>query len=209
MRQRKPKMKTWKKVLIWAASIIVVLGVGGLFAANYAMDKMIAQLSASLEDELLEEVITTPTDAPSGGGDGTVDQPATTSEPGGEGSEEQAETDGSAGGQNNQSEVESKPSPTNGYSAEISTDKAKDVQDKITVAEKAQLASVFLKQLSMDDIKALQELASGGLGIEEKKEARTLILDRLTPEQYDELIEIAKKYGMSQGRSYEEVSKDK
>ncbi|GBG08135.1 hypothetical protein PAT3040_02703 [Paenibacillus agaridevorans] len=208
MRQRKPKMKTWKKVLIWAASIIVVLGVGGLFAANYAMDKMIAQLSASLEDELLEEVIPTPTDAPSGGGDGTVDQPAT-SEPDGEGSEGQAETDGSAGGQNNQSEVGSKPSPTNGYSAEISTDKAKDVQNKITVSEKAQLASVFLKQLSMDDIKALQELASGGLNLDEKKEARTLILDRLTPEQYDDLIQIAKKYGMSKGKSYEEVSKEK
>jgi hypothetical protein len=207
MRQRKSKMKTWKKVLIWAASIIVVLGVGGLFAANYAMDKMIAQLSASLEDELLEEVITTPTDAPSGGGDGTVDQPAT-SEPDGEGSEGQEKPGDTPGEQNGQSDDGSNSSK-NGYTAEISTDKAKDVQEKITVAEKARLASVFLKQLSTDDIKALQDLASGGLGKEEKKEARTLILDRLTPEQYDDLIQIAKKYGMSQGKSYEEVSKEK
>lgn len=209
MRQRKPKMKTWKKVLIWAASIIVVLGVGGLFAANYAMDKMIAQLSASLEDELLEEVIPTPTDAPSGGGDGTVIQPAT-SDPNVQGSEEGAgDEDGNLGGPNSQSEGVSKPSANNEYSAEISTDKAKNVQEKITVSEKAQLASVFLKQLSMDDIKALQELASGGLNIDEKKEARTLILDRLTPEQYDDLIQIAKKYGMSQGKSYAEVFKEK
>jgi hypothetical protein len=216
VRQRKPKMKTWKKVLIWVASIIVVLGIGGLFAANYAMDRMIAQLSASLEDELLEEVITAPTEAPSGGGEGTVDQPAT-GETGGEGTEGQAETGGNSGGQSSQSgngdqgqsEGGSQSGSTNGYSAEVSADKAKDVQDKITVAEKAQLASVFLKQLSMDDIKALQELAGGGLNLEEKKEARSLILDRLTPEQYDELIQIAKKYGMSQGRSYEEVSKDK
>lgn len=207
MRQRKPKMKTWKKVLIWAASIIVVLGVGGLFAANYAMDKMIAQLSASLEDELLEEVIPTPTDAPSDGGDGTVDQPAT-SEPDREGSEGQVDSPGNSGGQSNQSNNGVNSGSTNGYSAEISTDKAKNVQDKITVSEKAQLASVFLKQLSMDDIKALQELASGGLNLDEKKEARTLILDRLTPEQYDGLIQIAKKYGMSQGKSYEEVSKE-
>jgi len=202
MRQRKPKMKTWKKVLIWAASIIVVLGVGGLFAANYVMDKMIAQLSASLEDELLEEVIPTPTDAPSGGGDGTVDQPAT-SKP--EGQEKPGDTPGEQNGQSDDGSNSSK----NGYTAEISTDKAKDVQEKITVAEKARLASVFLKQLSTDDIKALQDLASGGLGKEEKKEARTLILDRLTPEQYDDLIQIAKKYGMSQGKSYEEVSKEK
>ncbi|OUS69944.1 hypothetical protein B1748_29875 [Paenibacillus sp. MY03] len=207
MRQRKPKMKTWKKVLIWAGSIIVVLGIGGLFAANYVMDKMIAQLSASLEDELLEEVITTPTDAPSGGGDGTVDQPAT-SEPDGEGSEGQVDSPSSSSGQSNEFNNGVNSGSMNGYSAEISTDKAKDVQDKITVSEKAQLASVFLKQLSMDDIKTLQELAGGGLNQEEKKEARTLILNRLTPEQYDGLIKIAKKYGMSQGRSYEEVSKE-
>ncbi|WP_214627179.1 hypothetical protein [Paenibacillus agaridevorans] len=207
MRQRKPKMKTWKKVLIWVASIIVVLGVGGLFAANYAMDKMIAQLSASLEDELLEEVITTPTATPNGGGDGTVNQPAT-SEPDGEGSEGQVDSPSSSSGQSNEFNNGVNSGSMNGYSAEISTDKAKDVQDKITVSEKAQLASVFLKQLSMDDIKTLQELAGGGLNQEEKKEARTLILNRLTPEQYDGLIKIAKKYGMSQGRSYEEVSKE-
>jgi ribosomal protein L12E/L44/L45/RPP1/RPP2 len=212
MRQPKAKMKTWKKVLIWVASIVVVLGVGGLFAANYAMDKMIAQLSASLEEELLEEVIATPTATPSGGGGETVDSPST-AETEDKGDEGTTKEDDNSGGQNSQSEGEgasnSSSNSTNDYSAEISTDKAKNVQDKITVSEKAQLASVFLKQLSMDDIKALQELASGGLGVDEKKEARTLILDRLTQEQYDELIEIAKKYGMSQGKSYEEVSKEK
>lgn len=218
MRQRKPKMKTWKKVIIWGASIIVVLGVGGLFAANYAMDRMIAQLSASLEDELVEEVITMPTDTPSGG-DGAADEPATNNE--GAGGSEPEATEQPIGEQNGQSTSGTKgesdgtkggttdSKSTDGYTAEISTDKAKDVQEKITVSEKAQLASVFLKQLSVDDIKSLQELASGGLGVEEKKEARSLILEKLTPEQYDELIQIAKKYGMSQGKSYEEVSKEK
>lgn len=218
MRQRKPKMKTWKKVIIWAASIVVVLGVAGLFAANYAMDRMIAQLSASLEDELVEEVITTPTETPSGG-EGTPDEPASDGEDA-EGSASEATEQPSGGEQSGQSDgnkgntggakggaTDSKS--TDGYTAEISTDKAKDVQEKITVSEKAQLASVFLKQLSVDDIKALQGLASGGLGVDEKKKARTLILEKLTPEQYDELIQIAKKYGMSQGKSYEEVSKEK
>lgn len=32
--------KRWKKILLWTLSIIVVLGVGGLFAANYAVDKL-------------------------------------------------------------------------------------------------------------------------------------------------------------------------
>lgn len=208
MRQKR-KMKRWKKVLIWVASIVVVLGVAGLFAANYAMDKMISQLSASLENELLEDVATTPTETPSGENDAAV-EPATDKE-GAEGStpdateqsseEQSGQSDGAKSGTNN-------ANSTDGYTAEITTDKAKEVQEKITVSEKAQLASVFLKQLSVDDIKALQELAGGGLDSAEKKEARTLILEKLTPEQYDELIQIAKKYGMSQGKSYEQVSKE-
>lgn len=216
MRQRKAKMKTWKKVVIWAASIVVVLGVAGLFAANYAMDKMIAQLSASLEDELLEEAITTPTETPSVG-EGTPDEPVTADD-GAEGSqpetteqpsgEHSGQSDGNKGNTDGAKGDTTDSESTDGYTAEISTDKAKDVQEKITVSEKAQLASVFLKQLSVDDIKALQGLASGGLGVDEKKEARSLILEKLTPEQYDELIQIAKKYGMSQGKSYEEVSKE-
>lgn len=215
MRQRK-KMKTWKKVLIWAASIIVVLGVGGLFAANYVMDRMIAQLSASLENELLEEVVS-PTQAPSGG---TENEPATDEqgsedgtqdgqEPSSDGKDGQGEQAGSSNGGSNSDKAGSSSGSTDGYTAEITPDKAKDVQEKITATEKAKLASVFLKQLSMDDIKALQDLAGGGLDKAEKKEARDLILEKLTPEQYDDLIQIAKKYGMSQGRSYAEVSKEK
>ncbi|MDQ6420685.1 hypothetical protein RB620_14740 [Paenibacillus sp. LHD-117] len=219
MRQRKKKTKTWKKILIWAASVIVVLGVAGLFAANYAMDKMIAQLSESLEDELLEDVVAEVDPQPSGTGDtssneGGTDEPQQPAE-GTPDSEVNSETndDGKATNQepNNNTtgeEMASSNSGTNEYSAEISTDKAKDVQEKITVNEKAKLASVLLKELSVDDIKALQELAGGGLGIDEKKEARTLILEKLSPEQYDELIQIAKKYGMSQGKSYAEVSQE-
>jgi len=71
------------------------------------------------------------------------------------------------------------------------------------------LASILLKQLSVDDIKLLQQLANGGLSIEDKKIARALILEKLKPEQYDELIQIAKKYGMSQGKSYKEVINEK
>ncbi|WP_151736554.1 hypothetical protein [Paenibacillus tengchongensis] len=44
-------MQRWKKVLIWVASIIVVLGVGGLFAANYAVDKLMNSMATSFEDE--------------------------------------------------------------------------------------------------------------------------------------------------------------
>ncbi|REK69271.1 hypothetical protein [Paenibacillus paeoniae] len=188
-------MKKWKKVLIWVASIIVVLGIGGLITANYVMDRMIASLANSLESELIAEV-----------DNGNVEP----NKPGGEEVPDQDSPSDTQGGNTNPDST-SQPSkqPSNdGYTAEISTDKAKDVQEKITVSEKAKLAGVLLKQLSVDDMKLLQELASGGLNIEEKKQARSIILEKLTPEQYDELIQIAKKYGMSQGKSYEEVSKE-
>lgn len=217
------RKKKWKKVLIWIASIIVVLGIGGLFAANYVMDKMLASLAGSLEEELLAEL---PTELPgeidqsdaSGDGDSAVsgdDTSATDPQGSGTGDSDQGgnSTPGQAQGTDNTPSASTEPNNSNnandGYKAEVSVDKAKDVQEKITVAEKAKLATVFMKELSADDLKKLQELSSGGLSQEEKKEARDLILERLSPEQYDELIQIAKKYGLSQGKSYDEVSKEK
>ncbi|OMF32594.1 hypothetical protein BK133_13885 [Paenibacillus sp. FSL H8-0548] len=201
------RKKKWKKIIIWAVSIIVILGVGGLFAANYAVNKLISSLSASLENDILNEVSKANVDNQEAQGDepvtGTVDGDAA------EGIEEGTDT----GDKNNDQTDPSKETGTvksgDGYQAEVSIDKAKDVQEKITVSEKAQLTSVFLKQLSMSDIQELQALAKGGLGTDEKKQARSIILAKLTPEQYDELIQIAKKYGMSQGKTYDQVSSEK
>ena len=195
-------MKRWKKILIWVASIIVLLGIGGLFAANYAADRLIASLAASLEAEFIldESNDNSGSSTPEVSATPKPSSPTSSNEtnqlPAGEKSSE-----GSQKSDNN--------TPTTDYRAEVSAEKAKEVQENITLGEKAKLTSVFLKQLSIEDMKELEKLASGGLSVEEKKKARSLILEKLTPEQYDELIEIAKKYGMSQGKSYEEVSKEK
>jgi hypothetical protein len=209
------RKKKWKKILIWVASIIVVLGVGGLFAANYAVDKLISTLAADLESDLLNEEVVAPetkteqeTDKTeqddsksSVDTDGAVtDSTDKVEKP----SEDESNTTGST---SNETKEEEKPK--DGYNGEVTIDKAKDLQEKITVSEKAQVSSVLLKELSVSDIKELQALASGGMSLEEKKQARSIILDKLSPEQYDELIQVAKKYGMSQGRAYDEVAKDK
>lgn len=202
------RKKRWKKILIWTVSIILLLGIGGLFTANYMMDKMIASLASSLESELIEDTLAeapVETDKPNTGEAPTPSN--TTEDPQNTPTPNEGATNGS-NASNDTPTSTTEPAGDSDYTAEISTDKAKNVQEKITVSEKAKLASVFLKELSMDDIKALQELAGGGLSLEEKKEARTLILEKLSPEQYDELIQIAKKYGMSQGKSYNEVSKE-
>ena len=44
-------MKRWKKVLIWTLSVIVVLGVGGAFAANYAVDKLMNSMAGGFDVE--------------------------------------------------------------------------------------------------------------------------------------------------------------
>lgn len=40
-----------EKVLIWTLSVIVVLGVGGLFAANYAVDKLMNSMAGGFDVE--------------------------------------------------------------------------------------------------------------------------------------------------------------
>lgn len=200
------RMKKWKKVLIWVASIVVVLGIGGLFAANYAVDKLISTLAADLENDLLvEDVLNETNNSEKPNDTGTEESES----PDGEKTNGTDETDKANNSTDKSTNKTDDDKETDEYSAEVSVDKAKDLQEKITVGEKAQVTGVLLKELSMSDIKELQALAKGGLNQEEKKKARSIILDKLSAEQYDELIQIAKKYGMSQGKSYQEVIKDK
>ncbi|MGO4185840.1 hypothetical protein AB4Z17_32410 [Paenibacillus sp. TAF43_2] len=210
------RKKKWKKILIWVASIIVILGVGGLFAANYAVDKLISTLAADLEGDLLNEVTTPETKTDEQGTDTTgKDDPSSTVDDdetidSSNGTKEKPTTDNTKNSGSNDSNVsKEEDKPKDGYSGEVSIDKAKELQEKITVSEKAKVSSVLLKELSMSDIKELQALASGGMNLEEKKKARSIILDKLSAEQYDELIQVAKKYGLSQGKSYDEVIKEK
>lgn len=48
--------KRWKKILLWTLSIIVVLGVGGLFAANYAVDKLMNSMVDGFDLESEDQV---------------------------------------------------------------------------------------------------------------------------------------------------------
>lgn len=209
------RKKKWKKLLFWFVSITVILGVGGLFAANYAVDKIISTLAADLENDLLSEdkVVVVTTDKQN---DDKVDGNNQKAPDNAEEATTEPKVDAEKSNQisnitikNDFEEPEKQDKSSEGYSAEVSVDKVKDVQEKITVSEKAQVSSVLLKELSISDINQIQALASGGLSLEEKKQARSIILDKLSAEQYDELIQVAKKYGMSQGKSYDQVMEEK
>ncbi|MEK4004774.1 hypothetical protein [Paenibacillus sp. FSL H3-0333] len=211
-------MKRWKKVLIWTLSVIVVLGVGGLFAANYAVDKLMNSMAGGFDVEagntpsvpqgqVIEPVVadSDPSAEPAASADpassSTPDSTPATSGTGDQtasGKDKPANTDKPA----------STPAPTpagvDGL-AHISTDKAKEVQENVTITDKANVAGIVAKQLSVSDIKRLQELAQGGLTNEEKREARSIILGKVTEEQYNELAQIAKKYGVSQGKTRDQI----
>jgi len=93
------------------------------------------------------------------------------------------------------------------YTPNISEEKAQKVQQEITAKDKALVTSVLLKKLSPSDVSLFMKLASGGMTVEEKKEAKKILLNKLTEEEYNELIAIAAKYGLSQGKSYAESKK--
>lgn len=206
-----PEVKRWKKVLIWTLSVIVVLGVGGLFAANYAVDKLMNSMAGGFDVEagntpsvpqgqVIEPVVAdsdpsaepaasadpassaAPASTPASGNAASTDKPVSTGKP--------ASTPA--------------PTPVDGL-AHISTDKAKEVQENVTITDKANVAAILAKQLGVSDIKRLQELAQGGLTNEEKREARSIILGKVSEEQYNELAQIAKKYGVSQGKTRDQI----
>lgn len=202
-----------EKVLIWTLSVIVVLGVGGAFAANYAVDKLMNSMAGGFDVEagntpavpqgqVVEPVVANsdPTAAPAASA-----APASSSAP--------ASTPASGNATSTDKPVSndkpaSTPVPTpagvDGL-AHISTDKAKEVQESVTITDKANVAAIVAKQLSVSDIKRLQELAQGGLTTEEKREARSIILGKVSEEQYNELAQIAKKYGVSQGKTQDQI----
>ncbi len=95
-----------------------------------------------------------------------------------------------------------------GYDGNISVDKAEQVQDQITLKDKAKVSSVLLKKLSSSDISLFVKMSGDGVTVEEKKQAKKVILEKLTEAEYNELIAIAAKLGLSSGRGYQETQKD-
>ncbi|OMD37960.1 hypothetical protein [Paenibacillus odorifer] len=212
--------KRWKKILLWTLSVIVVLGVGGLFAANYAVDKLMNSMADGFDLESESNV--------SGGQDqgsastepadnGNV-EPVASAAPTAPPTDDKGSKDAGENGKDTTTSTTSKPTKapstdpkdasSDGYTAKVSTDKAKEIQDNVTMKDKADVAAIVLGQLSVSDINRLKDLAKGGLTLDEKREARSIILGKVSADQYNELSQIAKKYGVSQGKTRDQVLKE-
>jgi len=220
------EVKRWQKVSIWIVSIVIVLVVGGIFAANYAVDKVLnSMIGMSVDDVLGEEsegtsssdsssnntpdsTSSTPNGGESTNADGSqgnVDSSSNSTDGDTPTSNSDKQASNSNGDQSSTNGSDQSGSTgTDGYTAEVSKDKAKEVEENITVSEKAKVVSILMGSLSASDISALQKLAGGGLTVEEKREAKALLLEKLTEDQYNELIAIAAKHGLSKGKTYAE-----
>lgn len=214
--------KRWKKILLWTLSVIVVLGVGGLFAANYAVDKLMNSMVDGFDLESEDNVGggqdqgTATTDTVDVSNVDPVESAVPTTPPANdEGSSNQSsENNAKTSGETTASTTseptkapssDQKDGSSDGYTAQVSTDKAKQIQENVTIKDKADVASIVLGQLSVSDINRLKDLAKGGLTTEEKREARSIILGKVSTEQYNELSQIAKKYGVSQGKTHDQI----
>lgn len=229
-RRRKSGMKKWKKLLLFSLCTVILLAGAGLIAVNYAVDKVIDSMAASLEQELEDQLAAELQTQESGaaasaehsgdGGDGP--NGLTVSEADAE--PEKAASDGEtpssgapAGGKGNGGDDDEEPASTartgskeslSGYSSDISLEKANSIKENITLGDKASVTSILAGNLSLADLKLFQAMASGGMSVEEKREARKLLLDKLTPEEYNTLSGIARKYGISKGKTYDQVREE-
>jgi len=217
MRSRK-KQSSWKRILLWSSLGLAIILIASVFVMDYAVDKVLRSMSG-MDTILSEDVADDSVDvSPSAKTNVDVTEVADTPSSKEDTSGDEIPTEAASNTNeavNPKSSDSSEPSPqpdqtTTGttYKAEISTERAKALEEDASLAEKATVASLLMKNLSAGDIKLLTSLASGGLNLEEKKAARTLILEKFTEEEYNELISIAAKFGVSQGKQYDEVIKE-
>ncbi|MFD2331461.1 hypothetical protein ACFSR7_19580 [Cohnella sp. GCM10020058] len=226
MKKRK-KLKQW---LIGALSFVIVIITSVYIVINYTVDKLIKELadSAIQSSEQIEADLTFTHE---GNHSATNSTSSTQEVPAASASKEKNSPKSLT--ENNRS-AETKPevtihpikskndndapiettnnSPQSNskyeYEPDVSQEKAETVKEDISFSEKTKLMTIMLKRLDASDIKTLSQLASGGLSGEKKVEAKKIILQKLTEEEYDDLIKIAKKYGLSEGKSYEDSIKD-
>lgn len=107
------------------------------------------------------------------------------------------------------------PAPSNNskpgekvYEGAITSERAENAQSQLTLKDKAVISSVLLKKLSAAEISLFVKMSGDGVSVEEKKAAKELILKKLTEEEYNELIAIAAKIGLSQGKNYQDSIKE-
>lgn len=216
-----------RKLLIWSGALLIIMAISGYLLMDYAVDRFLKSIaihaelpadqpqdSASGDSEARESPKPSeakPEDEASSASEGRrtsspasrlPDSPEPSLVPDASHGQTKKPVDSpvpSGTGQPQGLPASQPKQPLSTVKPDISQDKAKAVEEKITIKEKTAVLSTLLKKLNASDIDTLKELASGGLSNEEKGEAKKIIMKKLTAEEYNRLIDIAAKYGLSQG----------
>lgn len=208
-----------RKALYISIFLVITLGVGGYLAFNYSVNHVLRSIVASpsvVEKDASSDSLPQHLETKSEAGTSTASSNTM-------GAEEppQAEKTENSNKYADPSKPEQTIQPSTRpdakeidagqklkYSAEVSPEKAKNVEQSITTKEKTQVMTVLINKLSASELQLFVKMATNGLSVEEKKEAKKIILKKLTEEEYDQLISIAAKYGLSQGKSYKDSVKE-
>lgn len=196
----------WKKVTIGlGATLLILVGIG-YWGMSFTVNKVLETLA---DDSIMESMVPSPSadqspipvlvePSPAAGVNSTDEagSPAPQETPSVKVEAEAPQATASTG----HSEDD--------YNGAVDTGKAKNAQEHITISDKMRVTAVFMKRFSAKELEAFSKLASGGLTLEEKQEAKKIVLQRLTEEEYDDLIQIAARLGLSQGKSHNESMKE-
>jgi hypothetical protein len=223
------KKKKWKKALLWASGSVVVLLCFGYFGMNIAVSYVLKSMSHQLpvtSSQVLESV--SPVASTTSGIDVITEKNVVSSSTSTQAQPTVTPVESlkvkEATSTSSQMPVTptvtpqvnpaAPPSPTPkpkeqalNYEAQVTTEKTKAVEDSISLKEKAAVSAVLLRKLSASELQLFAKMAANGLSVEEKKQAKEMILKKLSEDEYNQLIQIAAKYGLSEGMNYKDSQK--
>lgn len=191
------------KVIIRCIGIVLIIGICGLFLANYAVVKVLDILSSESEVtatvSVQEDVVATAeTNIITEQDHAAAQKVIKDQEP------KKVQPSESTKDSKNDSTNSTKDNTSRPTGA-ITKQKVEQVQESLTAADKAKIITIMTQSLNRANSQELWEMAKGGLSLEEKQEAKEVLLVMLSPEDYNELSSLAQKYGISKGKTYDEA----
>jgi len=160
-----------KKLVRISIVLILVLAVAGAFSINYIFDKMIGnQILNQLELDILQNYAI----------EDNIDSD----------SEKDVKEDNKDKGNGADSSIDEKSEE----SKEFTVDKLKELQENFSTMDKLKVMSMLTSKLSMDEIKDLTKLASGGVDEEELNRIKKNLKEKLSSKDIEYLKNIYEKY---------------
>lgn len=216
-----------KKLFLWTSCVIILFAAAGYFAMDIGVEYVLKSMVSESKDKPSDasDVTKEPKEPREKSVLGETSVPNPKSQPDNTQSSEEADpeenkesvdrnlspsvVDSSAPSDKDANkETSTQEEPETKYTGEVTPEKVEKAEEVITFREKTKVTAVLLKSLSASDIKMFMDMSDSHVSTEEKKAAKKVFLEKMSEEEYDELIAIAAKLGLSQGKSYADSLKE-